>query len=108
MANGNCMYSSLSLLLVGNNSLVEELRYLRSTELYLHSEFYGKRSCFESVKLSQRNAKKPHQINYFSLKHATIFWKFNNFSDAVKHEAVLNCVNNEWCSFMSFRPFFSP
>ena len=23
-----------------------------------------------------------------------------NFSDAVKHEATLNCANNEWCSFI--------
>ena len=37
---------------------------------------------------------------YLSLKHATIDLGFKNFSDAVKHEAILNCVNNEWCSFM--------
>ena len=37
---------------------------------------------------------------YLSLKHGTIDLGFKNFSDAVKHEAILNCVNNEWCSFM--------
>ena len=101
MANGNCMYSSISLLLVGNNSLVEELRCLTSIELYLHSEFYGKHCCFKSAELSQRDGKKPiKSLFYLSLKHATIDLGFKKFSDAVKHEAILNCVNNEWCSFM--------
>ena len=95
------MYSSISLLLVGNNSLVEELRCLTSIELYLHSEFYGKHCCFESAEFSQRDAKKPNKsFFYLSLKHATIDLGFKNFSDAVKHEVILNCVNNEWCSFM--------
>ena len=32
-----------------------------------------------------------------SLKHATIDLGFKNFIDAAKHEAILNCVNNERC-----------
>ena len=32
---------------------------------------------------------------------------FKSFSDAVKHEAILNCVNNEWCSFMCLVGLFS-
>ena len=36
LANGNCIYSSMSLLLVGNNSLVEELKCLTSIDFYLH------------------------------------------------------------------------
>ena len=107
LANGNCIYSSISLLLVGNSSLVKELRCLTSIELYLHSEFNGKHCCFESAEFSRRDAKKPSwSFFYLSLKHATIDlgmvllnW-FKNFSDAIKHEAILNCVNNEWCSFM--------
>ena len=95
LANGNSMYSSISLLLVGNNSLVEELRCLTSIELYLHSEFYGKH-CFESAKFSRRNAKKlSKSFFYLNLKHATIDLGFKNFSDAVKHDPILNCVNSE-------------
>ena len=94
------MYSSISLLLVGNNSLVEELRCLTSIELYLHSEFYGKHCCFESAEFSQRDAQPNKSFFYLSLKHATIDLGFKHFSDAVKHEVVLNCANNEWCSFM--------
>ena len=46
---------------------------------------------------------------HLSLKHTTIDLGFKNFSDAVKHETILNYFNNEWCSFMClFRSFFSP
>ena len=69
LTNGNCMYSSISSLLVGNNSLVKELRRLTSIELYLNSEFHGKHCCFESAELSQKDAKKNHQIIFlFKLK----------------------------------------
>ena len=54
---------AISLLLVGNNSLVEELRCLTSIELYLNSEFYGKH-----VVLNQRNCLKEmaeNPSNYF-------------------------------------------
>ena len=37
---------------------------------------------------------------YLSLRHGTTEMWFKNFSDAVKHEAILNCIDNEWCSFM--------
>ena len=51
-----------------------------------------------------KRCQKTQQFIFFffhlSLKHATIDLGFKNFSDAVKHEAILNCVNNEWCSFM--------
>ena len=58
---------------VGNNSLMEELRRLTSTELYLHSEFHGKHCCFESAELSQKDAKKPiKSFFYLSLKPATV------------------------------------
>ena len=99
-ANGNCMYSSMSLLLVWNNWLVEELRYLTSVDLYLHSE-YSKHCCFESAELFQRDCKNPTKSFYYlSLKHAIIDLGFKNFTDAVKHEAILNCVSNKWGSFM--------
>ena len=73
LANGNCMYSSISSLLVENNSLVEELRGFTSIELYLHSEFHGNHCCFESAELSQKDAKKPvKSFYYLSLKPATV------------------------------------
>ena len=73
---------------------MEELRCLTSIELYLHSEFYGNHCCFESAEFSQRDAEKPRK-SFFYLKHATIDLGFKNFSDAVKHDPILNCVNSE-------------
>ena len=58
MLNGNCMYSSMSLLLVGDNSLVEELRCLTSIELYLNTDYYGKHDVFQSAYLSQTEPKR--------------------------------------------------
>ena len=85
LANGNCMYSSISPLLIGNNSLVKELRRLTSIELYLHSECHGKHCCFESAELSQKDAKKPiKSFFYLSIKPATVDLVFKNFSDVVK------------------------
>ena len=56
LANGNCMDLSTPLLLVGNNSLVDELKCLTSIKLHLHSEFFGKHCCFESAEFSQRDS----------------------------------------------------
>ena len=50
--------------------------------------------------VSKRCQKPIKSFFYLSLKHATIDLGFKNFSDTVKHEAILNCVNNEWCSFV--------
>ena len=75
LANGNCMYSSISSPIVGNNALVKELRRLTSIELYLHSEFHGKHCYFESAELSQKLSKKPIKSFFFfylSLKPATV------------------------------------
>ena len=59
-ANGNCI-SSIPLLLIGNNLLMDEPRCLTSIVLYLHSEFYGKH-CFESPELSQRDSFKTWSL----------------------------------------------
>ena len=97
------MHSSISLLLVGNKSLVGELGCL-----HLHSELYGKHCCFESAEFSQRDAKKSNKsFFYLSWKHTTIDLRFKNFSEAVKHEAILNCVSNERCSFTCLLGYFS-
>ena len=55
------------------------------------------------VVLNQLNCLKEKPIKsffYLNLKHAATDLGFKNFSNAVKHDAILNCVNNEWCSFV--------
>ena len=39
---GNCFYSCVSLVLVGDNSLTKPFRILTSLELFLHANFYSK------------------------------------------------------------------
>ena len=66
MLNSNCMYSSMSLLLVGDNSLVGELRCLTSIELYLNSDYYCKHDVFQSAYLSQKERKRSPE-SFFTL-----------------------------------------
>ena len=50
---------------------------------------------------NSRDAKNPIKSFFdLSLKHTTIDLGFKSFCDAVKHEAILSCINNEWCIFM--------
>ena len=47
-ASGNCLYSSASLMLVGDNSLMGDLRAMTSIELYLHADVYSDHPYFLS------------------------------------------------------------
>ena len=95
------MYSSLSLLLIGGNSLVEVLRCLTSIELFLNSGYYVKHCCFDLAFNSQKE--KIRSLQYFfclSLKSATLEHFSSDNIGAVKNEAILNCKDFEWSSFM--------
>ena len=95
------MYNSVSLLLVGDNSVVEEIRSLTTIQLYLNSDFYGKHDVFQSAYLSQKVPKRsPESIFYLSLKNDTLDSNLKNKEDTVKREAILNCQNFAWSSFM--------
>ena len=51
-ANGNCLFGSVSLSLVGNNLLVHELRVMASVELHLnatHSQHPALKSVYEKA-----------------------------------------------------------
>ena len=48
-ATGNCLYSTVSLALVGDNSLTKPLMILTSLELSLHANFYSKYPVFLST-----------------------------------------------------------
>ena len=62
------MYSSVSLLLIGDNSLVEELRSLTLIELHLNLDCCGKH-VFQSAYLSQKKPKRsPESFLSFFLK----------------------------------------
>ena len=95
-ASGNCLYSSVSLALVGDNSL----RVLSCAELFLYPEFYSKHPSF--CKCLEENKTVFHSIE--SILKASVSDKaFNTDSsgDLVKAEAVANCHNYIW-SFQIF------
>ena len=48
MPNGNCLFSSTSLPLVGDNSLVQELRVMGAVELHLNAT-YAQHPALKSV-----------------------------------------------------------
>ena len=86
------MYSSVSFLLVGDNSLVEELRSLTSTELYLNSDYYGKH-VFQSAYLSQKEPKRsPESFFYLNLKNDALDSNLKNKEDTVTREPILNIL----------------
>ena len=94
------MYSSVSFLLVGDNSLVEELRSLTSTELYLNSNYYSK-DVFQSAYLSQKEPKRsPESFFYLTLKNDALDSNLKNKEVTVTREAILNSQNFAWSSFM--------
>ena len=101
MTNGNCRYSSISLLLIGDNSLVEVLRCLTSIELFLNADYYGKHCCFDLAFNSQKDKIRPlHYFFCLNLKGATIDHFSNDNIGAVKKEAILNIKDFAWSSFM--------
>ena len=95
------MHSSISLLLIGDNSSVEVLRCLTSIELFISLDYYGKHCCFDLAFNSQKDKIRPlHYFFCLSLKGATIDHFSNDNIGAVKNEAILNCKDFEWSSFM--------
>ena len=96
----DCLYSSASIVLVGDNTLVEELRAMTCIELFLNAEHYSKHPIFSQVF--------DKHSNLFSsietlLKISVSDASFNTgllANNLVKHEAIHNCRQNEWSSFL--------
>ena len=102
LPNGNCLYSSSSIYLFGQNNDLNELRWLTSIELYeivkfycqhlvlleclrVHSKFSPNFNCIFSFCLSQKS---------FNLFVSTDIVK------PVKDEATQNLNNGQYCSFL--------
>ena len=49
MSDSNCLYSAISVRMVGNNSLIHLLRILTSLELFLNNEFYSRHLLLTNV-----------------------------------------------------------
>lgn len=100
-ASGNCLYSSVSLVLVGNNTLVETMRIQTSTELFMNAEFYSQHPCFLSAvnEHSEYFGKSINNLLPMSVSFECLDTSLTK-ADLVKQEAILNCTNNKWSSFL--------
>ena len=88
--SGSCLYSSVSLALVGNNSLVDLLRVLTSLELFVNADYYYKHPCLVSIFNNHKEITKSYD-SLFSMiiSHDTIDSGFTG-SLLVQREAVLS------------------
>lgn len=91
--DGSCLYSSVSLALVGNNSLSQNLRVLTSLELFLHTQSYYKHPCLVSV-FNNHKEICPSYISLVPLVlcHDTLDSGLSG-ELLLQHEALLNCTS---------------
>ena len=92
-ASGNCLYSSASLALVGNNSLINHLRSLTSIELFLRTDFYSQHPYFLSS-YSNHGDNITHNLKHIlpvSVSQKALDSCLSG-SNLVMEEATLNCL----------------
>ena len=90
--SGNCLYSSLSILLYG---YIDELRVLNSTELFMYRSYFCKHPCFLSLSQTFEKAERHFFIIFImSTKNSAIDSDLKN-EEEVKFEAQTNCKSKE-------------
>ena len=99
-SSGNCLFSAASLVLVGNNTLVEELRSMVCLELFMQEDFYCEHPLFLSF---FGNHKDLFSSKESLLKLSVSDESFNGGSSGevlVKAEAINCCRDKKWSSFL--------
>ena len=93
-------------MLVGDNSLVGDLRAMTSIELYLNANFYSDHphflSSFDKHKVSICQHLKnilPMCVSYQAVDCSL------TGDELVKKEAILNCSDKTWSSFFMYSSF---
>ena len=69
MPNGNCVFSSAFLSLVGDNSLVHQLRAMAAVELYVNATYYAQHPALKSVYEKSYNKVFSSYRTVFELAH---------------------------------------
>ncbi|XP_057290123.1 uncharacterized protein LOC130613030 [Hydractinia symbiolongicarpus] len=88
-SSGNCLFSSISLCLVGDNSLTQQLRLLACIELFVNSEYY---SSHPNLFVDKYPSLSPSNILAMSVSHAAVDTNFKA-AELVKAEATF-CLKN--------------
>ena len=95
------MYSSISLALVGDNNLKENLRLLTAIELFLNADFYSQHPYFSSV-FNTHGVKITHYLNNILPMCVSCEALDSNLRgvELVRQEAILISVDKVWSSFL--------
>ena len=88
-------------MLVGDNSLVQTLRVLTSLELLFNANFYLHHPCFSSV-VAEHSEHFGKTINNLLPKCVSMESVDTGLTkdDLVKQEAIVNCADKMWSSFL--------
>lgn len=91
------------MVLVGNNTFVDDLRVLTSLELFLNASFYSKHPCFLAAAAEHKEefgkSKNLNNLLPLSVSEKCFDSGFSK-DELVKKEAMLNCNDKEWSSFL--------
>ena len=96
-ADGSCLYSSVSLSLVGNNKLISILRVLTSIELFLFSEFYYNHPILEKI-FESKKFEKHDSIISLCVSHKALD-SGKRKKSLIEEEAILGCSDKSWSNF---------
>ena len=104
-SNGNSLFSALSIYLVGNSKLVNQLRVLVCLELFLNSNFYASHPSLQGTYNANTELFSDFQSLFFmSLSNGTADLGLAN-SLLIEEEAKVMCVDNVLPSFICVLAF---
>ena len=97
-ADGNCLYNSCSILVVGTEKLAKDLRIAVSIELFLNCEFYHCHP-YVTAKMNEDPTLKLDRLNNEIVKKECHDYQKG---DIIHKEAIHNLRNHSWSSPMNF------
>ena len=102
MDQGDCLYSSVSILLCNDNDLVEPLRFLTSWELHHNSAYYADHPLLNTTLNQHSNifANKAAIFATYLSKNTFESYDKANCERSVKDEAANNIRSGEYSSFL--------
>ena len=108
MSDSNCLYSAISVRMVGNNSLVHLLRILTSLELFFNNEFYSRHPVLTNVYNNGKTVLGEKLFCSFEsvfelnrgLRDSQTSINNKDLGLLVKKEAENICKDNIWSSFL--------
>jgi len=99
-ANGNCLFSSVSILLVGNSTLADLLRALCCLELHLNPEFYLEHPCFKYT-FSFHSEFFPSKKSLLSISMSDVAFNYKlSGIDMIRQESRSMCKDKVWAPFL--------